>query len=223
MISGDNPPKYCRWCGVRMPAPGMHEGSFKSETDCELEAVKSKLATTELMLAQRNEQIAARIRELAAAEQGWNKCDDAWEAEVKGMEAENAALQSRLDRIRVACGGAVTAPVGAGLYASGYRDSAARILNMMDDQERVVETCSHARIERRGDGRRWCLDCKTELPRASVVERQVLKDGDLVEFEGKRYVLTDVERQLPECRNCGTPSKALTNGWCDGCMGMAIV
>jgi predicted nucleic acid-binding Zn-ribbon protein len=100
MISGDNPPKYCRWCGTRMPAPGMHEGSFKSETDCELEAVKSKLATTELMLAQRNEQIAARIRELAAAEQGWNKCDDAWEAEVKGMEAENAALQSRLDAIR---------------------------------------------------------------------------------------------------------------------------
>jgi predicted RNA-binding Zn ribbon-like protein len=53
MISGDNPPKYCRWCGTRMPAPGMHEGSFKSETDCELEAVKSKL----------DEQV--RLREMA--------------------------------------------------------------------------------------------------------------------------------------------------------------
>jgi predicted RNA-binding Zn ribbon-like protein len=35
--------------------------------------------------------------------------------------------------------------------------------------------------------------------------------------------LSAVERQLPECRNCGTPSSVLTNGWCDGCMGMARV
>jgi hypothetical protein len=39
---------------------------------------------------------------------------------------------SKLDAIRLACGAAVTSPVGAGLYASGYRDSAARILNLMD-------------------------------------------------------------------------------------------
>lgn len=41
-------------------------------------------------------------------------------------------LRSKLDTIRRACGGAVTHPIGAGLYASGFRDSAARILNLMD-------------------------------------------------------------------------------------------
>jgi hypothetical protein len=53
----------------------------------------------------------------------------------QGMKAvldELASVQSKLDAIRLACGAAVTSPVGAGLYASGYRDSAARILNLMD-------------------------------------------------------------------------------------------
>jgi hypothetical protein len=168
MISGDNPPKYCRWCGVRMPAPGMHEGSFKSETDCELEAVKSKLATTELMLAQRNEQIAARIRELAAAEQGWNKCDDAWEAEVKGMEAENAALQSRLD---------------------AALEHLQKGVAMLDHFARIGYVHNEKTLD-------WAREANN---------------------------LSAVERQLPECRNCGTPSSVLTNGWCDGCMGMARV
>lgn len=44
----DNPTVYCRFCGTRMPAPGMHEGTWKSETDCELEQVKSKLDTIRL-------------------------------------------------------------------------------------------------------------------------------------------------------------------------------
>jgi chromosome segregation ATPase len=148
MISGDNPPKYCRWCGTRMPAPGMHEGSFKSETDCELEAVKSKLeavtkerdelcapykpgdpyladirarmhaaaadlretreklkasesrlATTELMLAQRNEQIAARIRELAAAAKGCNDCESRLRNTEEILEQFKFQRQSDKDRI----------------------------------------------------------------------------------------------------------------------------
>jgi hypothetical protein len=178
MISGDNPPKYCRWCGTRMPAPGMHEGSFKSETDCELEAVKSKL----------DEQV--RLREMA-------------ESFLRTAIEINEKNTSRLDRVRRVIH-------DEDMWAEAKYLA---ICSVLEEHEALAEYGICGKCGEAIDGRCKCRD----------VERQVLKDGDLVEFEGKRYVLTDVERQLPECRNCGTPSKALTNGWCDGCMGMAIV
>jgi hypothetical protein len=183
MISGDNPPKYCRWCGVRMPAPGMHEGSFKSETDCELEAVKSKL----------DEQV--RLREMA--ESFLRTAIEINEKNTSRLDSRDKKLVEQATELEEQDG-----------EIEHLEASLLRVAQLVSDCHSHAWEETIAEIGRIAD---------------SVVERQVLKDGDLVEFEGKRYVLTDVERQLPECRNCGTPSKALTNGWCDGCMGMAIV
>jgi chromosome segregation ATPase len=213
MISGDNPPKYCRWCGTRMPAPGMHEGSFKSETDCELEAVKSKLdeqvrlremaesflrtaieinekntsrlATTELMLAQRNEQIAARIRELAAAAKGCNDCESRLRNTEEILEQFKFQRQSDKDRIEWFI-------AQLDIEQNETKKAQSRLSS-------VLETASQ------GLGHLSMTHSRAALQK--IVE----------------LLSRDVERQLPECRNCGTPSSVLTNGWCDGCMGMARV
>jgi len=54
----------------------------------------------------------------------------------------------------------------------------------------VERQCSHANIERRGDGARWCLDCKTELPRATVEKRETF------------------------CARCGSDQHELSEGRC---------
>jgi hypothetical protein len=59
----------------------------------------SRLATTELMLAQRNEQIAARIRELAAAAKGCNDCESRLRNTEEILEQFKFQRQSDKDRI----------------------------------------------------------------------------------------------------------------------------
>jgi hypothetical protein len=50
------------------------------------------------------------------------------------------------------------------------------------------------------------------------VGAKAVEAGDLLKSWGIDYQAEVVERPLPNCRNCGAPSTALTNGWCDGCM-----
>src|SRR5690606_28355837 len=86
---------------------------------------------------------------------------DAERARVIAAEGRLRTLQTTLQRI---VDGRFLGYVEAQEIARGALDG-----------DIAVETCGHQNVERRGDGARWCMDCKTDLGRARVVETQETK------------------------------------------------
>lgn len=81
----ENPKRICRFCGGEMPTVDMHApGIWRSEKDCELELLRSRLDTAEKAARHYADQSAEYAKRAVAAESRLNSIRQKCEAETRG-------------------------------------------------------------------------------------------------------------------------------------------